>query len=49
MGNAKKGPEKDFNAFKDFTDVELNSQIILCCMVYFKMTSMDGKNKSKEI
>jgi len=43
MSNAKKGPGSEFNAYKEFSDVELDAQIIACCMVHFKMKSIDGK------
>ena len=43
MTNAKKGPKKDFNAYKDFSEVELDAQIIICCIMYFGMETIDGK------
>jgi len=43
MSNAKKGPDKDYNAYRDFCDVELDAQIIMCTLAHFKMTSCDGK------
>ena len=45
MSNAKSGPDKKFNAFTDFTDVELDSQIIVSSMVHFGMESMEGMHK----
>ena len=42
MSNAKKGPIKDFNAYQEFTDVELDGQILACCMVHFDMKTIDG-------
>jgi len=41
--NAKKGPAKDFNSYKDFSDVELDAQVIACSMVHFKMENINGK------
>ena len=45
MSNAKKGPETSFNAYKEYSDVELDAQIVLCTMTYFQMKSFDGKLK----
>ena len=42
MSNAKKGPTKDFNSYKDFTDVELDAQIITCAMTHFEMKKIEG-------
>ena len=40
--NAKKGPEKDYNAYRDFTDHETEAQIIARWMKFVGMTSMKG-------
>ena len=42
MTNAKKGPKKDYNAYKDFSDAELEAQVISCAMVHFNMEKMEG-------
>ena len=43
MSNAKKGPKDAFNAYKDYSDVELDAQMVLSTMTYFDMKSIDGK------
>ena len=40
--NAKKGPEKDYNAYRDFTDRETEVHIIARWMKFVGMTSMEG-------
>ena len=47
MSNAKKGPIQDFNAYQEFTDVELDAQILACCMIHFGMKTIDGNFISK--
>ena len=42
MSNAKKGPHKSFNAFKDYSDKELNAQIVAMTMTYFQMQDYGG-------
>ena len=44
MTNAKKGPLHDMNAYKEFSDAELDAQIVAYCMVLFYMKTFDGKN-----
>ena len=41
--NAKKGPNQAYNAYKDFSDKELNAQVIAATMTYFEMKSFDSK------
>ena len=43
MSNAKKGSHAAFNDYKDFSDLELDSQIIVATMAFFDMKSIDGK------
>ena len=40
--NAKQGPDKNYNAYKDFNDIETDSQIICATMEYFQMTDIEG-------
>lgn len=40
--NAKKGPAKEYNAYKDFSDIELDTQVIASAMVHFSMEKMEG-------
>ena len=40
--NAKRGPEKDYNAFKDFIDRETEAHIITKWMLFSGMTDMEG-------
>ena len=40
--NAKKGPEKDYNAHRDFTDRETEAHIIARWMKFVGMTSVEG-------
>ena len=35
--NAKKGPHKAYNAYKEYSDKELNAQIVEMTMTYFGM------------
>lgn len=32
-----------FNAYKEFSDVELDAQIVVSAMTYFQMKNIDGK------
>ncbi|XP_066919718.1 uncharacterized protein [Clytia hemisphaerica] len=45
--NAKKGAKEDFNATKEFTDIETDSLIVSATMTYFGMNKFDGKTKNK--
>ena len=45
--NAKKGPHSNYNAYKDFSDKELDSQICTMAMEYFNMDFFSGKWYSK--
>lgn len=40
--NAKKGPHDNFNSYKDFSDIELNSQIACATMEHFNMKEFEG-------
>lgn len=40
--NAKKGPEVDYNAFKDFIDRETEAHIISRWMIFAGMADMKG-------
>ena len=40
--NAKKGPEKDYNAYRDFTDRETEAHIIARWLKFVGMTNMEG-------
>ena len=40
--NTKKGPEKDYNAYRDFTDRETEAHIIVRWMKFVGMTSTEG-------
>ena len=40
--NAKRGPEEDYNAFKDFIDRETEAHIITKWMLFSGMTDMEG-------
>lgn len=40
--NAKRGPEEDYNAFKDFIDCETEAHIITKWMLFSGMTDMEG-------
>ena len=42
MTNAKTGPKDASNAHKDFSDVELDAQIVASAMVHFDMKDIDG-------
>lgn len=42
--NAKKGAKEDFNAVKEFTDIETDSLIVSAAMTHFGMNKIDGKN-----
>jgi len=42
MSNAKSGPKDAFNAYKDFSDVELDAQIVASAMLHFEMKDIDG-------
>ena len=41
--NAKKGPDADYNAFKDFFDRETEAHIISCWMDFVGMETMKSK------
>lgn len=41
--NAKRGPEKDFNAYREFHDRELQSHILASFMVFAGMKKQTGK------
>ena len=43
--NAKKGPDEDYNAFRDFTDRESEAHIITRWMTFVGMTDMEGKDQ----
>ena len=43
--NAKKGPDEDYNAFRDFTDRESEAHIITRWMAFVGMTDMEGKDQ----
>ena len=40
--NAKKGPDKDYNAFKDFMDRETEAHILTGWMKFVGMNDMKG-------
>ena len=40
--NAKKGPDKDYNAFREFTDRETEAHIITRWMQFVGMNDMEG-------
>ena len=40
--NAKKGPDKDYNAFKEFMDRETEAHILARWMIFVGMTSLEG-------
>ena len=40
--NAKKGPDKDYNAFKESTDRETEAHILARWMIFVGMTSLEG-------
>jgi len=42
MSNAKKGPRNSFNAYKEFSDVELDAQIVVATMTHFGMQDING-------
>ena len=44
--NAKKGPSKDFNAFKDFLESETVATILAAWMHFTGMDSMEGTFKT---
>ena len=41
--NAKKGPHKSFNAYKEFSDIDLDAQVTVCAMTHFGMSNIDGR------
>ncbi|KAJ7331118.1 Serine palmitoyltransferase 2 [Desmophyllum pertusum] len=47
--NAKKGPDVDYNAFRDFTDRETEAHIITRWMVFVGMTDMEGDLTTRPI
>ena len=40
--NAKKGPDKDYNSFKEFMDRETEARILVRWMKFTGMTSLQG-------
>lgn len=40
--NAKKGPEKDYNAYRDFTDRETEAHITARWMKFVGMATLEG-------
>ena len=40
--DAKKGPEKDYNAYRDFTDREKEAHIVARWMTFVGMASLEG-------
>lgn len=44
--NAKRGPEKDLNAYREFHDRELQSHILASFMVFAGMKKQTGKQIS---
>lgn len=40
--NAKKGPDKDYNSFKEFMDRETEAHILVRWMKFTGMTSLQG-------
>ncbi|XP_066931077.1 uncharacterized protein [Clytia hemisphaerica] len=47
--NAKKGAKEDFNAVKEFTDIETDSLIVSAAMTHFGMNKIDDDIIPKEI
>ena len=43
--NAKKGPKKDYNAFKDFHVSETEGHILAAWMKFSGMTTVEGELK----
>ena len=41
--NAKQGPHANYNAYKDFSDKETDSQISAMAMEHFGMKNFSGK------
>ena len=41
--NAKKGPHKDYNAYRDFHDREFESHVVSAFMEYAEMKSVEGQ------
>ena len=44
--NAKKGPKRDYNAYKDFHESETSGHILAAWMEFSGMEKMDGKSMS---
>ena len=42
--NAKKGPHNAFNAYSEFSDKELDGQIIAIALNYFGIDCVEGRN-----
>ena len=40
--NAKKGPDKDYNAYKEFFDRETEAHVFAYWMVFTGMANMEG-------
>jgi hypothetical protein len=47
--NAKKGPETDYNAFKDFFERETEGHILSRWMLFVGMDSMEGMKITKNL
>ncbi|CAH1242309.1 Hypp6566 [Branchiostoma lanceolatum] len=43
--NAKKGPHKDFNSFREFVDKDTDEMILTCTMEHFGMETMEDLQK----
>ena len=41
--NAKKGPDKDYNSFKEFMDRETEAHLLARWMKFTGMTSLEGR------
>ena len=37
------GPHANYNAYRDYNDIETDAQIIAMAMTYFDMKNIDGK------
>lgn len=40
---AKKGPKEDYNAYKEFSDIETDSLVTVAAMTHFETKKIDGK------
>ena len=43
--NAKKGAKEDFNAYKEFSDIETDALIVAATMTHFNMQKIEGTLK----